>query len=171
MASRVAPTKVHVEMRRDTVMTLKLAGYSNAVVRDMIAEKHGRVSVETIRKDVNKRLEEFAKGNKDTEKLRTMHEQRLMRLLKSWFIRAQSDSKALHQVLKIMRELVRYQGIAQPKRVQHEHLTPVAPVPRRYDYSNLTVDQLRQAIDVQEMLERAGVEVIEEDPNIVDVVA
>ena len=52
----------------DAVMALKLAGYSNPVVREMIADKHGRVSVETIRNDVNTRLKKWAEANQDTKK-------------------------------------------------------------------------------------------------------
>ena len=162
MPPRVSPTKVHAEMRRDMVMTLKLAGYSNAVVRDMIAEKHGRVSVETVRNDVNKRMKDLAKHNKDSEKLRNMHVARLTKLLQSHFLRAQTDSKALNNCLKIMRELVRFQGITPPKRIEHTHLTPVPVAERNYDLSNVSTDTLAQVADIITKLEEAGVEVLED---------
>ena len=85
-----------------------------------------------------------------------------MRLLQSWYVRAQTDAKALRHVLTIMRELARYQGIAEPKKVQHEHLTPVPTMERRYDYSKLTTDKLRTLISAQEMLEEAGVEILKD---------
>ena len=116
-AQKSPAKRVQLQARRDDVITLALGGLSLRDIADQIADKHGRVSHITVANDIKARLEEAAADNEDVSRLRALQIRRFERLLRSWWLRAQTEPQALDRVVTILTKMAKYTGIEAPKKI------------------------------------------------------